>query len=298
MSANGRAEAWPPTASWKAFSSSSSGVGEHDRSAVDLGVEARLAGEVGQPVHRQVHLHHAAAAAPPLDVVDEVGREGRAVHQLEEGDRGVRRGDDDGRGELLAGRQHHAGRDAARGADLGHAGRGADLGAERPGRRGHGLGDPTHAAAREAPGAGPAVAQVTDVVVSHHVGRAGRPRPGPGADDAAHGQQALDLVGGEELVEQVGDAHREAGGWPRPTAAYVESLAGGAAASAERAGRRAGGTPAAAGCLRAADPARARGRPSRSPTRRWRQRPCRRTSRSARGGGPGRRAAAGSARPA
>ena len=106
----------------------------------------------------------------------------------------------------------------AAGADPGHRGAGAQLGAERAGGRGQRLGDPAHPAAREPPGPGVPV-RAPDVVMQHHVRRAGRSRARPGADHARHRQQPAHRIGLEVPVQQVGDAsgqqpgdvHRPAG---------------------------------------------------------------------------------------
>ena len=50
MSANGSAAARPATASWNARFDVVERVGEHDRAAVHLGIEAGLGGELGEPV--------------------------------------------------------------------------------------------------------------------------------------------------------------------------------------------------------------------------------------------------------
>ena len=57
-------------------------LGQHDRAAVHLRVELRVAGERRQPVDRKVDLHRAGAGLPRLDVGDEVGRQLGAVDQL------------------------------------------------------------------------------------------------------------------------------------------------------------------------------------------------------------------------
>ena len=56
-------------------------AGEDDRAAVDLGIEARLGGELGEPVDGDVDLDRARPGVPPLDVGDELGRQLVAVER-------------------------------------------------------------------------------------------------------------------------------------------------------------------------------------------------------------------------
>ena len=83
-------------------------LGEHDRAAVHLGIEAGLGGELGQPVDRDVDLHGAAAGLPALDRVDEVVGQLGAVDLVEERDLRVRRRDHDVGAQLLARLERHA----------------------------------------------------------------------------------------------------------------------------------------------------------------------------------------------
>ena len=69
-----------------------------------------------------------------------------------------------------------------------------------------------HAAGGKTPRAELAVADVTDLVVRHHVRGARGARPGPRADHAADRQHALHLRRLEVFVEEIGDAHREQAG--------------------------------------------------------------------------------------
>ena len=160
-------------------------LGEHDRAAVHLGVEAGLGGELGQPVDRDVHLHRAAARLPALDRGRRSRRAARARSiwsrnvifgcvaaittsaRSSSPTRAPRRG----RGRCA----RRCGRPARRCGRRAERDRGA---AQRLAHR-------AHAAVGEAPRAELAVADVADLVVRHHVGGAGRARPGPRADDAA-----------------------------------------------------------------------------------------------------------------
>ena len=71
-------------------------LGEHDRAAVHLGVEAGLGGELGQPVDGDVHLHRAAARSSSARCRStKSAGSSRAVDALQERDLRVRRGDHD-----------------------------------------------------------------------------------------------------------------------------------------------------------------------------------------------------------
>ena len=72
--------------------------------------------------------------------------------------------------------------------------------------RAHRLRHAAHAALGKPPAPHLPVADVADLVVGHHVRGARRARAGPGADHAAHAQDALHLRRLEMLLEQVGDA--------------------------------------------------------------------------------------------
>ena len=109
--------------------------------------------------------------------VDELGGQLVAVEQPEEGDLRVSGGDDDRAGELLAALQRHAVALPSAVEIRGDRRLGADLGAERPGRRGDRRGEATHPAVREPPRPELAVADVADLVVRHHEGGARRPGP-------------------------------------------------------------------------------------------------------------------------
>ena len=167
-----------------------------------------MAREHRQPVHGQVDLDGAAARLPAADIGDEVGGQLVGIEQVQERCLRVRRGDHGGRVDLRAGRERHPGRAAARVADAGHLGSGADLCPERPGRGGQRPRDAAHAATREPPRPGLTV-HVADVVVQGHVGAARRPRPGPRADHSRHRQQPAQRIALEVPVEQVGDAPRQ-----------------------------------------------------------------------------------------
>ncbi len=119
------------------------------------------------------------------------------------------RADHDGRAQLLAARQRHARHAAVPDEDFPGARVRPDLAAEAPGRLHDRVRHRAHAPLLEAPGAEVAVAHVADRVVQHDVGRARLVGPGPGADDAVHGQHALHGVRLEPVVHQVGDAHGE-----------------------------------------------------------------------------------------
>ena len=166
-----------------------------------------VGGEVGEFGQGQVDLDHAAAGLPVLDVFDEVVREVRAAHVVQERGARVQASDDDLGGELLAVVQLDAGGAAVADQDLDYFRAGADLGAVLSRRVGDGVGDGAHAALLEAPVAQVPVADVADRMVRHHVGGAGLVRAGPGADHAVDRERALDLRRLEPVVEQVGDRH-------------------------------------------------------------------------------------------
>src|SRR4030095_8830864 len=157
----------------------------------------------------QVDLDGAAAGPPALDVGHEAGRQLGPVDLLQEGDPGVGGGHDQAGRHLLPPLEDDPGDPATLGGDAPDRGRGADLGPEGAGGRGHGVADPAHAALGKAPAAELAVADVADVVVGHDVGGAGGARPGPGADDPADRVHGLELGRLEILLQQVGDAEGE-----------------------------------------------------------------------------------------
>ena len=131
-----------------------------------------------------------------------------AIDLLQEGDLRVDRGDDHRSAELLAALEDHAGHATALGEDLRDAGVRADLGAEAASAGRDRVADRAHAAFRHGPRAEVAVADVTDRMVRHHVAGARLVRAGPGADQAVERHHGLHLVGLEEAVEDVDDAHR------------------------------------------------------------------------------------------
>src|SRR4030095_3528756 len=66
----------------------------------------RLAAQRRQPADRAVDLHDARARGPVLDVLDEVGRQVRAIELSEEGDVGVARREHDGGHDPTPARPH------------------------------------------------------------------------------------------------------------------------------------------------------------------------------------------------
>ena len=131
-----------------------------------------------------------------------------ALQLLQERDLRVDGGDDHRRLDLLAGRQGHAGRAPAAHQDALHLRVRPDVGAERLGRPLQRLGHRAHAALGDRPGAEVPVADVADRVVRHHVAGAGLVGSGPRPDQAVQRHHGLDLLGLEEHVGDVGDAHR------------------------------------------------------------------------------------------
>ena len=168
-------------------------VGEDDGAAVHLGIEAGPGAELRQLVDRDVDLHRAAARLPLRDRGDEVVGELGSVDLVEERDLRMRRGDDDVGAQLFARVEHDTARASVLHIDARDARVGAHRRAERLGRVAQRARHAAHAAAREAPVAHLAVADVTDLVMRHHVRGARRTRPGPRADDAAHREHALHL---------------------------------------------------------------------------------------------------------
>ena len=203
MSANGSSAGLPDDGLLERVLDVVERLREDDRAAVDRRVGIRIRRKHREPVQRQVDLHRAAAGAPAADVVDEPGRQLCRVHQAQERDLGVRGRDDHWRVDRFTAGQLHPRDPAVLGADARDLRSGPDLGPERPGRPGQRPADRAHAAAREPPGG------LADVVVQHHVRGPRRPRAGPRADHAGHGQQAQQRVALEVPVEQVRDAARE-----------------------------------------------------------------------------------------
>ena len=128
------------------------------------------------------------------------------LQQLQIGALGIEAGDDGLGLDLLAVRQRHAHGLAVADQDLLDLGRGADLHAGLGGRRGDGLADAAHAAAREAPGADLPV-HLAHVVMQQDIGRAGGIGPQRRADDGGGGGEALPARILEILVEEVADGH-------------------------------------------------------------------------------------------
>ena len=215
MSANGSAAGRPATASWNALSIVVERVGEHDRAAVHLGIEAGLGGELREPVEREVDLHRAAAALPPLDVGRRSRRAARRGRVLEERDLRVGRRDRRRRRAISSPDCEHdaasRGRCARRcGARSRRCARSAPNDSAALAQR---LGDRAHAARGEAP--------------RRRAGRRRRRRScGAPSRSAVPGERgpaqvpmtpltdehAVHLRRLEVLVEQVGDARREQAG--------------------------------------------------------------------------------------
>ena len=131
---------------------------------VVLQVRAGVRGEVRQLAHRHVDLHDARARLPVLDVEHEVLGQVGAIHQLEERDLGMHAAHHDRRAQFLAGVERDADGAAALDQDAFHPRVGADLGAERGGRVADRIGHRAHAALREPPVHGVAVAPPTSPI--------------------------------------------------------------------------------------------------------------------------------------
>jgi hypothetical protein len=162
------------------------------------GLEAR---ELG---HHEVDLHGAAAAAVALDRRDDAGGPGGAPDEVEHQRARVHAGGHHGRAQPLPAGERDAVHPPALDVDARDLGVGAHDRPRRPRRGGQRLGDRAHPAHHLPPGAGDAV-DLADRVVQQVVRGARRAGAGPHADDAGRGQRALQRVGLEEVVEQVGD---------------------------------------------------------------------------------------------
>ncbi len=183
---------------------------EDDGAAVDIRGRLGVAREAGQAVEGQVHLDRARSRPPTLDGGHEIVRQFVPVELLQEGDLRVGGGDDDGRVQLVARFERDAGHPAVVDHDAVHRGPGVHLGSEARRGRLQRARHRAHAALREPPCPDPAAfADVADLVVHHHVSRAGRPRARPGADDTADREHTLELRTLEVIVEEVGDARGE-----------------------------------------------------------------------------------------
>ena len=134
---------------------------------------AGQAGEVGQPVDRQVDLARRAAELEAADVFLEFGVERPGLHEAEERPAGVHRREDVAGLDLLAVLEGHAGRPAVLDDDPRDRGLGPDLGTERPRGGGDRVRHAARPALRDAPGAERAV-DLAHVVVEQDVGRARR----------------------------------------------------------------------------------------------------------------------------
>ena len=189
------------------------GEAQLDRARVMvLELLAGLRLEVRQLADRDVDLDDAAPRLPALDVPHEIRRELVPVDQVEERDLRVDAADHDRGAELLTVVEDDADGASVADDDLLHAGPRADLAPERLGGRPDRAADAAHPALLEPPGAEVAVADVPDRVMEHHVGGARLVRTGPRPDHAVHREHALDGIGLEPVVEQIGDAHREQAG--------------------------------------------------------------------------------------
>ena len=181
-----------------------------DGSSMDVDVVPGSGRELGQLRDRHVDLDGSRTRLVVVDVAHEVRRQFVPVQMLLERDLWVDGGDDQRRVELLAALDHHPGRRAVTGQDLGHAGTGAHLRPEELRRTPARLRDGAHAALGEAPGSELPVSDVADGVVCHDVGGSRLEGAGPRSDDA--GNPAGDNLGHgglEPLVEQILDGHRE-----------------------------------------------------------------------------------------
>ena len=169
--------------------------------------QARVAGELRQPVQGQVDLDGAAAGLPAPDVGHEVSGQHRRVEQPQERDLRVRGGDDRGRVDSSplasvtpatrpsgSGSRPPPPRCGSRRRTTGPPA--ASAAVTRPSRR---VGTPTRRPARPRRRCGG----------GHHVRGARPTRPGPGADHAGHREQAEHGVALEVLLDEVGDAAGE-----------------------------------------------------------------------------------------
>ena len=162
----------------------------------------------GRPLEREVHLPARAPVLVAHDLVAERRVEVALVEQVDERLARVERAHHDAGLDLLAAREHDAGRAAAHRLDVVDA-------APRCGSRRRATGRCSRSRTatepvpplRHAPGAERAV-DLAHVVVQQHVGRAGRARPLERADDARGAHRRLQRLGLEPLVEEVGRAHR------------------------------------------------------------------------------------------
>ena len=84
--------------------------GQHDRAAMDVGVEPGRGTELGKSVEREVDLHRSAARLPSFDVVHEIVGEFRRVELLKKRDLRMRGGDDAVGADLFAGGGDHTAR--------------------------------------------------------------------------------------------------------------------------------------------------------------------------------------------
>ena len=131
----------------------------------------------GRPSSARFTLPEEPAELVAADLVLELVVERARLEQLEERRADVGAREHASRLDLLAGLEHDAGGPAAAHDDARHRRLGADLGAQRAGRRGDRLADAAGAAARDAPRAERAV-DLAHVVVQQDVRRArasGRP---------------------------------------------------------------------------------------------------------------------------
>ena len=209
MSAKGSAAARPATASWNAPSMSSSDSastivppctsGSKPGLAVNSGSRSTATFTFTVPLReRQLSMRSTKS----------VGSWARSMCSQER-DLRMRRRDHDVGAQFLARFERHAAHATVVHVDAGDGRVGAHRGAVGDRGVAQRAAHPAHTALRESPRAELAVADVTDLVVRHHVRGAGRARTGPRADHAAHREHTLHLRRREELVEQVGDAHRE-----------------------------------------------------------------------------------------
>ncbi len=147
----------------------------------------------------------------PMSATKSAGSSPASIRSQER-DLRVRGRDHRRRGDLLAGLQRHPGDPAVGGVDPGDRRARSGSRAGRAAACPIACGDRTHAAAREAPGAGLTVDGVADVVVQHHVRGAGAARTGPHADDTGDREHAAHRVGLEAVLDDVGEAGREQAG--------------------------------------------------------------------------------------
>ena len=264
-----------------------------DRAGVVLGLAvARVGGEAGSSVEREVDLHDAAARAPALDVADEVVGQVRGARRAR-GTRacGCRLVTTTGARSSSPSVEHGALDPAV--ADQQRARRGASVrtsapnDSARPADRRRTTAPMPPSGKPQLPSWPSPTSPIEWCAMTYAV--PGSYGPGPGADHAVDRQRALDLRRLEPVVEQVGDAHRHQPGHVGDRA-HVEAAVAPGQPGQRRPGRRARASRSSAAPSAAAGRARRPARPARRSTPPIASASLRRPLRDlARGCAPGRR---------